>query len=592
MPSLPSLHTSHASFVNIRLTQGLYVDKTHHFATLLPLGHNATGPEELATWHLLTRPRRFGKTLLVSTLEAWFQGHLPVVRPRAGADAVPDDLTRKLRQQHPVPELFQGTAILARQPQPIFHPVLLLDMSWVQGDTASALQQSLLQLVTRAYTTWHRRGLDTGEDPNRNHRIDLPWEAGGDAPSYLEALIETLWLRYDARPVILIDEYDAPITRLMGHPSTQTEPLMDVLRGFFRVLKSTEKSLHYVFLTGITRFAHTNLFAALNNLIDISWDPRYADLCGFTRAEVARDFAPHLAQIQQDWPTAQDDLADRICDQYNGYRFGAAAHTRHVCNPFTLTACINDLLTRPDIRPVQIGDWPRHWAYSGTPEFLTELIRRQGSVLPHAQELNEFPPAPIYDLHNPDAAMLMLQTGYSTLRGQPGQLWLDYPNHEVRHTYALSLLRAFRVPYSSHLMELLYQSLRAGDHREFIFHLTSCYASIPYDYLDSEHSYTIVLQTLCLLLNTEVQAERHNWSGRSDLTVFLPECIYVFALKYNGSLLRAERQVHRRHYGREHASRGVDLYACYLNFKRDVTRQEPPVIESKVQKLDFPPEPG
>ena len=273
--------------------------------------------------------------------------------------------------------------------------------------------------------------------------------------------------------------------------------------------------------------------------------------------------------------------------QYNGYRFSQNTEVPTVCNPYTLTSCLRDLMERPETRPGRHQDWPRHWAESGTPRFLIDLLHQDRRALSVPCALEQFPPPPVYSLQRPNAAMLMLQTGYYTLQGVGRDLRLDYPNREVQRTFAESLLASCDLMYSSRLMQDLYGALAASDESGFPRHLTTYLYNMPYDHLQSEHSYTLVMQALCLLLNTDSQAERHNWAGRSDLTVFLPDRIYVFELKYNGTLLAAEAQRDQRNYGRELASRGVLLYAFHLNFVRDPGTREPPRIACSLQKLDF-----
>ena len=587
MTQLASLHPSLAHFVGIRTTQGLYVDKTGYLARLLAPEHSFTVPDELPSYHFMARPRRFGKTLLIHTLEAWFQGHLPLIRPEPEAQ-VEKRPSSWLHQRFTTEELFQGLDILKVNSHPPFHPVIRLNMARVTGDTVFELQASLLQTMSKLYTEWYQRGIDTGAERylGPSGVIDLPPVPGKSAANHLEALIERLAQYYGTTTVVLIDEYDAPITRMVGWEHARTRPLMDVLRSFFRTLKNAEAHLRYVFLTGITRFGHTHLFSALNNLQDISWDARFAALCGFTRAEVARYLGPHLAQIQREWPEGGTDLLDRVYDHYNGYRFAAPADTPTVCNPFTLTSCLHDLLARPETRPVHDMDWPHHWADSGTPELLHDLVRRQG-VLHHDNDLDEFPPDPIYSLRSPDYKTLMLQSGYYTLRGTPDQLHLDYPNREVRRAYARSLLKACDLPATSRIQGQLATALRDGKTDDFLYDLTSCFYRMPYDHLQNESDCVLVMQALCLLLSDDSVAETHNWAGRCDLTVFLPHRIYVFELKYNGSLIHAERQRAQRNYGREYASRGLDVMAFQLNFVHDPDSGKPPHIEGSMHRLDF-----
>ncbi len=475
---LPSLHPSRSTFAEIRIKKGVYVDKTLYLDSLLDPESAGTADAGMNRFHLLTRPRRFGKTVLLSTLEAWFQGHLPRHLPNAKGMQNGD-----WEHQHwTIQELFAGLDTLRKRPHPVFRPAILLNMAKVRGETAPQLRRSLLALLSEVFTLWNQRGVDMGYPCPADHRgrIRIPFEESDQAPVLLSLLIHELYSHYGKRPVVLVDEYDAAITDMLGRKQNETGNLLNALRSFYRVLKDEEASLHYVMLTGIARFGHTNLFSALNNLEDITWAPPYAALCGFTQEEAALHCAPHLDHLQRDWPAGGDVLA-RMYSQYNGYRFGVTAETPWVCNPYTLTACLSDLLAYPALRPNNTQGWPQHWADSGTPQFLTDLVRRPGAWAPGTHSLGEFPPPPIYNLEKPIVDMLMLQTGYYTLRGKPGTLRLAYPNREVEQTYARSLLAAYSLTFPSRLQADLYQALMNSDIDCFVHHLTPYMYKMPYD---------------------------------------------------------------------------------------------------------------
>ena len=346
LPNLPELHTARAEFTEIRQWDWFYVDKTAFLHTLLPLPAFRGNPVTPGDYHLLTRPRRFGKTLLVSTLEAWFQGRPAVVRGSV-------DLTTGKPAARPAlaaSDLFRGLAIQQwREPGP-FRPVIRLNMARRKGPTVGKLQTTLRGLLSDTLTTWYQRGVDVPyAEQARNGRIVLPAD-GADISDCLYQLIGCLHGTYGIRPVVLIDEYDAPLTQLLGRPATETDPILAEMCRFYQTLKDAEADLHYVFLTGIARFGHTNLFSALNNLSDISWERRYATLCGFTQSEVQRDLAPHLARLQEAWPEDRN-VGFLLYQQYNGYRFSLQDDTPTVCNPFTLTRCLQTLLDNPDVCP-------------------------------------------------------------------------------------------------------------------------------------------------------------------------------------------------------------------------------------------------
>ncbi len=580
---LPELHTSRAEFVDIRQTGGVYIDKTAHLHSLLPQDN------EEGAYHLLTRPRRFGKTLLVSTLEAWFQGRPAIVRGALNpATGEPTELPGVAKA-----DLFQGLFIQQWRKSGPFRPVIRLDLSAVQGDTVGELRHSLRHLLAETLTTWYQRGMDVPyAETARNHEIQLPVDT--DIPSCLYRLIRYLHQASQARPVVLVDEYDAPLSRLLGRSTAATDPLRDLMREFYRTLKRAEAHLHYVFLTGIARFGHTHLFSALNNLTDISWERRYAAICGFTEIEVRRDLAPHLDRLQKTWP-GNRDVGSLLYQQYNGYRFSLQDGTPTVCNPYTLTRCLQSLLDNPDLLPATPAEWPRPWAASGTPQFLVDILRHQRpspAVRLPRNRMYHYIQQPLYHLEHPDLDLLMLQTGYYTLHGTEEGFRLDFPNAEVQSDFAESLLNDVSHRPWNPIMTQLHQSLQDVDLEAFRFHLTTYLAGMPYEYMQVEYAYTLVVKAFCDLLNLECWAELHNWVGRSDLVILLPDKGYVMELKYNGHLQSAAIQTIRNHYGRQLDSRGLDLYAVQLNITRDPKSPFPPCLEYACQPLDWTIPPG
>ena len=279
---LPGLHTDQADYVDIRRHRELYVDKTQHFANLLaPKPYSDPQEPSLQTKYVfLARPRRFGKTLLVATLEAWFQGQ---------ALSQPTPHLEKSEM------LFAGTAGHdSWRTQPL-RPVIRLDMSEALGNTAAEINHNLIAIFRRIYAQWFQRGVSLSFDPRPTPKPEwmLP-DASLSPARWLRHLITSLYRHYELKPVVLIDEYDAPITRMIGaevEHKTQAS-ILQGLQDFYVTLKAAGADLHFVFLTGISRFAKVSLFSAFNNLRDISWSPTYATLCGFTERELHVHLAP------------------------------------------------------------------------------------------------------------------------------------------------------------------------------------------------------------------------------------------------------------------------------------------------------------
>lgn len=546
---LPFLHPDQSEFIPIRRDGGLYIDKTDHIRRLLaPVGSDGSQPK--TKYVFLTRPRRFGKTLLVSTLEAFFQGDLPrmgnsgrmtVFNPGAGERS----------------DLFRGTALehVARRTRP--HPVVRLNMAMTTSDTPGGLRTRLLEHLESVYSDWRERGADTGITSKRGADfVQFPRTPEGayqgSATGYMELLLHELHRQFDAAPVVLIDEYDAPLTHLLGR-GLDPEPFIAALREFFGLLKHLERRLHFVFITGISRFAHVNLFSALNNLTDISWDLDYSDLCGFTEEDLQGPLQPYLQVGAANLDRPFDQLLQDLRERYNGYCFGHPGLSENVYNPYSLLACLRDMQSTSAGEKWRWLGWPNYWSESGTPQFLVRMAR-QGN-LPLS---NEPPPVhqlmrTTYDLNNIDYGSLMLQTGYFTLRlDQERQLRYDYPNNEVRMTFASSLLENFgRYATRDELTEL-HRSLAKENFAEFRTRLHAFMAGMPGEKISRETDCHLILHALCQLMRVEFQSEIHQLGGRSDLEVVFPGHVCVFEFKYNSSPQVALDQIEAKDYGRRY----------------------------------------
>ena len=548
---LPSLHASESEYVSIRSQGGLYIDKTHYFAHLLAPGNK---------YLFLARPRRFGKTLLLSTLEAYFQGVLPKVRPIAPSAA------NATAAAIPAAALFVGTALQGADPLQPVRPVIRLDMSTVAADTAGELRTNLLLQLEDVYTKWYQRGVNMDLAPTpETGTIQL----GTDVPpaQRLGRLIMHLAQHYGQRPVVLVDEYDAPITHLMGR-DIAPDPILATLRNFYVVLKANEQSLHFVFVTGVSRFAHVTLFSAFNNLRDITWNPLYANLCGFTEQEVQTLMYPYLevGAAHLGWRTA--DLLAELRDHYNGYRFKLVGQAENLYNPFSLCACLHGLQHRELAEQWKQLGWPNFWAESGTPEFLIRLVKQGrytlSAKLPALHSLDHA----TYDLNRLDYPTLMLQTGYYTLRGDDvTTLHLAYPNREVSLTYAENLMALYTQEMPDyHTLRGLHAALQEGKYDTFCRRLTAFFAGIPGEKLQNESDYHLVLHALCQLMQIDFRSEPHEWSGRPDMVLAFPDHVCVIELKYRKTAAEALNQIEEKAYGRGYMEGNRRVVGLGLNF--------------------------
>ena len=579
MPAYPPLHTTDATFADIRASKGLYVDKTHHFRNLLAVeGEGLLSQPKLAVRHqLLLRPRRFGKTLLINTLEAWFQGLPPETASlRPSRDTTLPDCPEGWSSPS---WLWDGLDAADWHGVHGWHPVVKLDMSRGVADTPAGTDQALRDYLWETAGLWHDRGLiwDTG----------APGVPGPDAApaSLLTHLLRRLDQAYGSRPVVLVDEYDAALTDHLGLDLDPT-PAASALRRFYRVLKDDAGLLYGVFVTGITRLARQHLFSAANNFMDISADEPYATLCGFTDEEVDGSLAPYRDALRDLEPAFNDDriLADWR-NMYNGYRFARDHETEQVCNPLTLTAGLYRTLTNAnDRRKALQSKWPSAWSATGHPDVAIRLAVDPHQSLPPGVREVDSQHAPLEEtldsLQRPDFARIMQDAGYYTWHGGDAahEPYLDFPNHEVAESWFRDIMGVRDDQKWSENMGRVHElgdCLHTCDMDGFAKTLLSFYSEIPYYNLDSESCFRAVLQTLCRLISDEVRAEKPAWGGRSDLEVAVGDFIYVMEVKYSregkieDGVAEALNQIRDRPYGREHVLGSRNVVAVGLAFHKD-----------------------
>ena len=567
----PPLHPTDASFADIRERDGLYVDKTHHFRNLLATDPQPRGgPPALTTRHqFLVRPRRFGKTLLINTLEAWFQGLPPDLSERLDPHA-PTFTGRREGWSSP-DWLWEGLDAADWHGAHGWHPVVRLDMSRRTPDNPADMQRCLQRQMMHLVNLWVHRGVP------REHFWDppLPDDTPGDI---LTSLLEALGSCYRAPPVVLVDEYDAPVTHYLGR-DVDAAPALDALRELYRVLKDDAGLLYGVLVTGITRLAKPYLFSAANNFKDISSISTYADLCGFTENEVDRDLAPYRAALREKEPAFDETtMLAQWREMYNGYRFSRRPDTKRVYNPYTLTYGLDLTLSDVETREHALqGKWPSAWSETAHPALAVRLAADTRQTLPVGVREGAPTPLPsghLDNLQRPDFVRLMQDTGYYTWHGGADgtEPYLDFPNREVATSWLrniMDLWAEYDRPNAAVLLDDVRQHLYAGDVDAFARTLESFYRSLAYQNLDSEACFRAVLQTLCFQVTDNVQAEKSTWGGRSDLEVGVGNHIHVMEVKRGGSAAEALLQIRDRPYGSEHLPGNRQALAVGLAFRKD-----------------------
>ena len=499
----PDLPIATGNFRNLRRRHLLYVDKTRRIFDLV---------QPKNQFVFLARPRRFA--LLVSTLEALFQGK------RA---------------------LFAGTWIQDRARDWTPHCVIRLDMSAWRAESAEALEAKLAYHMAELYAA-------CGE---------LAPPSGMRADQALGILIQRLAARQPV--VILIDEYDAPI---LQHLDNQTEltGIRDVLRGFYGALKAREEDLQFVFLTGVTRFARTSVLSGLNNLNDISHEPAFSDLLGFTDAELDTALMPYIEAMAQARHTSPAAVRQGLRQWYDGYLF--AEDGVRVYNPYSTLHCLDK------------RRFANHWADSGTPVFLTRLIKQHRKRVRElaGQDARDISTT-YYDWEHPDLQAIMFQTGYLTLQPVPeaGKHVTVFPNREVAQTFLTSLLTAYAQEPSAAraALEALATALQAGDYAAFVAQFNTLLALIPYEIHIRRHEYyQSLLHLTFTLMGFRTGSEIRTNQARMDTVAEWPDKVVILEYELDGTAEEALQQIEAKGYHRPYAQDGRPVIGLGVNFDR------------------------
>lgn len=504
----------------------LYIDKTEQIAALLSRMHRVSAM-------FLARPRRFGKTLLVSTLQSLFQGQ------RA---------------------LFAGTWIgqadrwdWAGQQR----PVLRLDMTVRNTHEPRHLEQRLQRLIARSA-----------------QRHDVPVELT-EPPDMLTQLLQGIVTASGKKAVVLIDEYDTPINENMDRPEA-LPAILEVMRDFYGALKDNTDDIDFVFMTGIAHFARTGLFAGANQFRNLSFAPECGSLLGFTHSELTQnpDLAADIAQCARNLDCETDDLYEALQRYYDGYRFGAGAEA--VYNPFSLANCLETLRVLPAARAWTLEHLPNAWADSGSPALLFRMLQGdRGLALQHLAAEPDIVTETTYDIAQPNLTTLMYHSGYLTYK----QVWdptrqvhverLDLPNREVTLTFQRELLKWVRgqvqewsnvyPDIANELRTALYMSLQRRDPQAFQQSLEAYLQTLPNtlhtapaqvgpDILRYEFFYQSLVYSALVLIGVHVQAEVSTASGRIDIVCHLQDHVLILEIKTRATAETALKQALQRDY--------------------------------------------
>ncbi len=496
------------SFEKLRQEGYLYVDKTEYIWNLI----NPAGGS-----YFLSRPRRFGKSLTVSTLKAVFEG-------------------RK--------ELFKGLAIYDKPYDWKTYPVIHLSF----GDY-NVISDALKELPDYLTTKIQRIAQECGVQISGN----TPGLCFGDLIDKLSEINDV---------VILVDEYDKPILDNISNPNIGD--IQKCLKGFYSVLKDRNDKERFLFVTGVSKFSHVSLFSDLNNLTDITMDARFATMFGYTQEELESNFADRIAALAGN--ADMETYKAKIKEWYNGYRFEEKSKT--VYNPVSLAKFFESG-----------GKFNNYWFSTGTPSFLLELVRKNNfdfeAVLENPVSGFAFD---AYDISRLNPLTLLLQTGYLTIdktveRYGDTAYMLRFPNLEVKGSFEAYLTGDCSGLHVDQVKDSVYRladKVTAGEVDGFMETMKVFFAKIPYDvHLKSENNFQLLFYSIFMLLGISITAESRTNNGRIDAVASNENFVFVFEFKLNKSEEIALQQIKERDYFRRYMNSGKQIMLVGVNFDKE-----------------------
>lgn len=491
----------------------LYVDKTEYVHKMV--SHPGA--------YFLSRPRRFGKSITIAVLQELYLGSR---------------------------ELFKGLWIEDKWDWEKKHPVIRIsfkDLNFEQRGLESPLADRMVEIAAR-------------------YGIVLKAPTARDRFRELATILSAT-----AKVVVLIDEYDAPITHYLGKEVQQAIENRDYLRSFYSVLKEADHLLEFVFLTGVSKFSKVGIFSGLNNLQDLTFHPEYATMLGYTQEELEHNFEDHIAATEAKMGLSREAFMAKVKDWYNGYRFEENAAT--VYNPVSLNSFFN------------VGKFENFWFETGTPTFLINILREQGlyefDLEPKSQiEFGSF------ELDNLYPYGLLYQTGYLTIqyRDEYGLYHLDYPNYEVRNSMLAYLLDAFggvRRGGGIVLAIQMEQAFMAHDIAKVIRILQGMFKGVPYQLYEKnpESFYHAATHLIFAYMGLRVHSEVCTSDGRADAVVETPDKVYVLEFKLDESAAAALAQIRQKRYHEAFWNLGKPVVGIGVNFSSSTRNIEEWAVE-------------
>ncbi len=504
----------------------LYVDKTD---LVWQLAH-------YATYIFLSRPRRFGKSLLTTTLESYFKGEK---------------------------ELFEGLKIMEYEKEWEKYPVIHLDLSTAKGQpTVEALRDRLLFLLND-YTQLY------GEDK------------GGITPGgVLQGLIRRAYEQTGSQVVVVIDEYDAPLLEVL-HEDSMLKEMRNVMQEFYAPLKACERYIKFCFITGITKFSQLSIFSTLNNILNVTMDSTFSAICGITEKELVSVFREDIGMMAKVYGCNDEEMHAKLKFMYDGYLFSESSED--VYNPFSI------------LNAFQLKKIGNYWFETGTPSYLITQLKRYQTDITSLNHLEV--PSTAFDQPTEameDALPLLYQSGYLTIKNYDpeGDIYtLSIPNQEVLVGYVRGLLPSY-VGLNNSTVQTgfalkFWRALKKNDVDLAMREMQAYLAGIPYvegfkrklaEAATAEGFYEYTMYLIFSMLNVYVKTQVKCAGGRIDMVVQMPDTTYVFELKTNGTAQEALKQIDSKDYALSYQTDGRKVVKVGVKFNPDTRIPEDWVI--------------
>ena len=505
------------TFERLRKENYVYIDKTDLVWKLT----------KESPYVFLSRPRRFGKSLLSTTLASYFKGEK---------------------------ELFEGLKIMELEAKWEQYPVIHVDLSVTKAETSVEGLRNVLFRLLEEYKSIYGEG------------------AFEDSPGgRFSGIIHRAYKMTGKQVVVIVDEYDAPLLDKLHAPEL-LEAFRNVMQEFYVQLKANEAMIRFCFITGITKFSQLSIFSTINNLTNISMDAKYAAICGITEEELSTDMSPDIAMLAETYKTTPGEMQAMLKQQYDGYRF--SEESPDIYNPFSLLKCFNQRKMAP------------YWFDSGTPSFLIRQMQHFRTDITTLERMD----VPVSAFDRPTEAMtnalpLLYQSGYLTIKGYDrlSQLYtLSIPNQEVRIGFTEGLLPTYigldGAEVQTGFALKFWLALRQNDIDLAMSEMKAFFAGLPYvegfkeklkDVKNYEGFFEWSVYLIISMLNVYVRTQVKCAGGRTDVVVWMPDITYVLELKVNGTAREALEQIDSKGYALPYRTEGRKVVKVGVAFVRE-----------------------